>query len=81
MRFRGPWVAGVSIKKVRAVSIGERIIADSDEETNDKIKVARGDGAVKMSAASDDAISSSGSPTIADKRLRMNVFNVGRRSE
>lgn len=71
----------MSIKKVRAVSMGERIRADNDEEMNERINVARGDGAVRISAASDEAISSSGNPTIADKRLRIKVFNVGKSSE
>ena len=78
---RGPCVAGVSIKKVRAVSMGERISAAKDEEMNDRISVARGEGAVRISAAIDDAISSSGRPTMAESKLRINVFRVGKSSE
>jgi hypothetical protein len=80
-RDPGPWVAGVSIRNVRAVSIGARIKADSEDEMNDKTSVARGDDAVRMSAVIDKEISSSGKPTIAVRRLRMKVFKVGRRSE
>lgn len=81
IRDRGPCVAGVSIKKVRAVSIGAKIRADKEEEMNERSKVASGEDAVNMSAVIDEEISSSGRPTIADKRLRMNVFKVGRRRE
>ena len=63
------------------MSIGARIKADSEDEMNDKIKVARGDDAVRMSAVIDIERSSSGKPTIAVRRLRMKVFKVGRRSE
>lgn len=80
-RDPGPWVAGVSIRNVRAVSIGARIRADSEDEMNDKTSVARGEDAVRMSAVIDIEISSSGKPTIAVSRLRMKVFKVGRRSE
>lgn len=71
----------MSIKKVRAVSIGERIMAEREEEIKDRSSVARGEEAVKISAAIDEEISSSGRPTIADSRLRMKVFKVGRRRE
>lgn len=81
IRDRGPCVAGVSIKKVRAVSIGAKIRADKEEEMNERSKVARGEDAVNMSAVIDEEISSSGRPIIADKRLRMNVFKVGRSRE
>lgn len=81
MRERGPCVLGVSIKNVRAVSIGERSIAEREEEMNERTRVASGEDTVRISAVMDEAISSSGSPTIADKRLRMNVFKVGRSSE
>lgn len=81
MRERGPWVAGVSIKNVRAVSIGDRSIAESEEEMKERMRVASGEGAVRISAAIDEAMSSSGSPTMAERRLRMKVFNVGRSSE
>ena len=80
-RERGPWVAGVSSRKVRAVSIGERIIAEREDETNDRRRVASGDVAVKISAPIDEETSSSGRPIIADRRLRIKVFNVGRSSE
>ena len=63
MRERGPCVAGVSIKNVRAVSMGERIMAASDEEMKDRTRVARGEDAVKISAVMDEVISSSGRPT------------------
>lgn len=66
---------------MRAVSIGERINADKDVEMNDRTKVEIGEVDVRMSAVMEDEISSSGSPTIADRRLRMNVFNVGRSRE
>lgn len=36
---------------------------------------------MRMSAVMDDVISSSGNPTMADKRLRMKVFRVGRSRE
>ena len=81
MRERGPWVAGVSIKKVRAVSIGERMIAERDDEMKERMSVAIGEGAVKISAAMDETMSSSGRPTIADKRLRIKVLRVGSSSE
>lgn len=81
IRERGPCVAGVSIKRVRAVSMGERMSAESDEETNDSTSVARGEGAVKISAVMDEAISSSGKPMIAERRLRMKVFKEGRSNE
>jgi hypothetical protein len=71
----------VSIKKVRAVSIGERIMAERDEETNDMSSVASGEEACRISATIDEEMSSSGRPTIAERRLRMKVFNVGRSSE
>lgn len=81
IREREPCVAGVSIKNVRAVSMGAKIRADSEDEMNERTKVARGDDAVRMSAVIDEEMSSSGRPTTADRRLRMNVFKVGRRSE
>ena len=65
------------MRKVRAVSIGDRIIDDRAEEINDRTSVAAGDAAVRISAVIDDAVSSSGKPAIADKRLRMKVFRVG----
>lgn len=74
-------MAGVSIRNVRAVSIGARIRADSEDEMNERTSVARGDDAVRMSAVIDEEMSSSGRPTIADRRLRMNVFKVGRSRE
>lgn len=81
IRERGPWVAGVSIKKVRAVSMGESRIAEMDDEMKESMSVASGEDAVKISAAMDEAISSSGRPTMADKRLRMKVLRVGSSSE
>lgn len=69
------------MRNVRAVSMGERSIADSDEEMNDRINVATGEVDVRMSAVMEDVTSSSGRPTIADSRLRMKVFKVGRRRE
>lgn len=74
---RGPWLAGVRMRNVRAVSIGDKSIADREDEMNDRISVAAGEAAVSISAVIDDAISSSGRPTMADKRLLMNVFRVG----
>lgn len=61
--------------------MGARIRADSEVEMNDTTRVARGDDAVRMSAVIDMEMSSSGKPAIADRRLRMKVFKVGRRSE
>lgn len=81
IRDRGPCVADVSIRKVRAVSIGARIRAEREEEMNERTSVASGEDAVRMSAVIDEEISSSGKPTIADSKLRMKVFKVGRRSE
>lgn len=75
---RGPCIAGVSIKNVRAVSMGERISADKADEIKDKTSVAAGDATVRMSAVMDDEISSSGKPTMAESRLLMKVFRVGR---
>jgi hypothetical protein len=80
-RDRGPWVAGVRIRNVRAVSIGARIMAERDDEMNDRSSVTRGEDAVRMSAVIDEEMSSSGKPTIAERRLRMKVFKVGRRRE
>ena len=74
-------MTGVRMRSVRAVSIGERINADKDVEMNDRTKVAIGEVDVRMSAVIEDEISSSGSPTMADRRLRMNVFKVGRSRE
>ena len=81
MSERGPCVAGVSIKRVRAVSIGERMSAERDDETKDRINVVKGEGAVNISADKDEVMSSSGRPAMAESRLRMKVFNVGRSSE
>ena len=80
-RERGPCVAGVRIRNVRAVSMGDRIRAERDEEMNDSTRVATGEADARMSAVMDDAISSSGRPTMADRRLRMKVFKVGNSSE
>jgi hypothetical protein len=80
-RDRGPWVAGVSIRNVRAVSMGARMRAESDDEIKDRTNVIKGEDAVKMSAVMEEDMSSSGKPTIAERRLRMNVFKVGRRRE
>lgn len=78
---RGPCVAGVRMRKVRAVSIGDRRIADSEEEMKDRTSVANGEVAVRISAVIEDEISSSGRPIMADKRLRIKVFRVGRSRE
>lgn len=56
-------------------------MAERDEEINDRSSVASGEEAFKISAAIDEEISSSGRPTIADRRLRMKVFKVGRSNE
>ena len=80
-RERGPCVAGVRMRNVRAVSMGDRIRAERDEEMNDSTSVATGEADARISAVIDDEISSSGKPTIADRRLRMKVFNVGSNSE
>ena len=74
-------MAGVRIRNVRAVSIGERIMADREVEMKDKRSVTPGEVDVRMSAVMEDEMSSSGKPTMADSRLRMNVFNVGRSRE
>jgi hypothetical protein len=57
------------------------MMAESDDEMNDRSSVTRGEDAVRMSAVIDEEMSSSGKPTIADRRLRMKVFKVGRRRE
>ena len=62
---------------MRAVSMGERSIADSDEEMKDRINVATGAVDVRMSAVKEEVTSSSGKPTMAESRLRMKVFKVG----
>lgn len=80
-RDRGPCVAGVRMRNVRAVSIGARMRDERDEEMNDSTSVAMGDVDARISAVMDEAISSSGRPTIAERRLRMNVFKVGSSSE
>jgi hypothetical protein len=80
-RERGPCVAGVSIKKVRAVSMGESTSAETDDEMNDRRRVTKGEDAVRMSVAMDEEMSSSGRPTTAESRLRINVFRVGSSSE
>jgi hypothetical protein len=69
------------MRKVRAVSMGDNSMADSDEEIKESTNVTKGDVDVRISAVMDDAISSSGNPTMADKRLRIKVFNVGRSRE
>lgn len=74
-------MTGVKIRNVRAVSIGDRMMADREVEMKDRRSVATGEVDVKISAVMEDDISSSGKPTIADSRLRMNVFNVGRSKE
>jgi hypothetical protein len=56
-------------------------MAERDEETNDMSSVASGEEACRISATIDEEMSSSGRPTIAERRLRMKVFNVGRSSE
>lgn len=80
-RERGPCVAGVRMRKVRAVSMGDKIRAEMDEEIKDRTSVAMGEVDARISAVMDEAISSSGRPTIADKRLRIKVFRVGSSSE
>lgn len=69
------------MRNVRAVSIGARMRDERDEEMNDSTSVAMGDVDARISAVMDEAISSSGRPTIAERRLRMNVFKVGSSSE
>lgn len=66
---------------MRAVSMGARMRDERDEEMNDSTSVAMGDVDARISAVMDEAISSSGRPTIAERRLRMNVFKVGSSSE
>jgi hypothetical protein len=61
--------------------MGARIRAESEEEMNERTSVAKGEDAVRISAVMDEEMSSSGRPTIADSRLRMNVFKVGRSRE
>lgn len=78
---RGPWVRGVAMRKVRAVSMGARMTADSAEEIRVRIRVVLGEAAVRMSMATDDVVPSSGRPKRADRRLRMKVLRVGRSSE
>ena len=80
-RERGPCVAGVRMRKVRAVSIGDRIRAERDEEMKDSTRVATGDADARISAVVDEEMSSSGKPTMAERRLRIKVFKVGSSSE
>lgn len=61
--------------------MGDRRIADREEEIKDRISVANGDAAVRTSAVIEDVTSSSGKPTMADRRLRMKVLSVGRSRE
>lgn len=68
------------MRKVRAVSIGARIIDERADETKLKISVALGEAAVRISSGADGTIPTSGKPMIADKRLRMKVLSVGRSS-
>lgn len=77
IRDRGPWVTGVRTRRVRAVSMGDRRIAVSEVEISERSRVAMGEVEVKMSEAREGEISSSGKPTMAERRLRMKVFNVG----
>jgi hypothetical protein len=74
---RGPLVSGVRMRNVRAVSIGERRIAERAEETKERIKVVLGDVDVRISAVNGEVSPSSGRPKTADRRLRMKVFKVG----
>jgi hypothetical protein len=78
---RGPWLSGVRIRKVRAVSIGDKMIEESAEDTSVSINVVVGETAVRMSDATGLALPSSGSAKIADRRLWMKVFRVGSNSE
>lgn len=63
------------------MSIGDKTIAESEEEIKERMRVANGEEAVRISAVMDDALSSSGRPTTAAKRLRIKVFSVGRSRE
>ncbi len=74
-------MTGVRMRNVRAVSMGDRSMADSEDEIKERTKVAAGEVEVRISLAMDGVMSSSGSPTMADKRLRINVFRVGRSKE
>lgn len=78
---RGPWSCAVRIKQVRAVSTGERMMEDSTEEMPDTINSVAGEDAVRISRSGSGESASSGSPKMADRRLRMNVFSVGRSKE
>jgi hypothetical protein len=80
-RDRGPCVTGVRIRYVRAVSIGASSTAEREEEINERTRVATGEVEVRISLAIDGVMSSSGNPTMAESRLRMKVFRVGRSSE
>jgi hypothetical protein len=69
------------MRKVRAVSIGASMIAETADETKLKINVALGEATVRISSAEEGAVPTSGKPMIADRRLRMKVLSVGRSSE
>jgi hypothetical protein len=56
-------------------------MADREEEIKERTRVAIGEVEVRISLAMDVVMSSSGSPTMADSRLRINVFRVGRSRE
>lgn len=69
------------MRNVRAVSIGDRISAESDEDMQDRTRVVPGDAAVSISSARFVELPSSGKPRIAARRLRRKVLRVGRRRE
>lgn len=69
------------MRKVRAVSRGAKRSDDSADATNVRINVVLGDATVKISSVMADVLPTSGRPIIADKRLRIKVLRVGRRSE
>jgi hypothetical protein len=71
----------VRIRSVRAVSIGERSNAESDEEMNETARFVIGDAAVRISSAAEVVVGSSGRPRIAASRLCKKVFNVGSNTE
>jgi hypothetical protein len=56
-------------------------MAEREEEIKERIRVATGEVEVRISLAMDGVMSSSGNPTMAERRLRMKVFKVGRSRE
>ena len=75
-RDGGPGLDGVKIRYVRVVSMGERRIDDRAKAIPVKTKVVVGEVDVRISGDVREG-PSSGRPTMADRRLRINVLSVG----